>query len=588
MTPPSTALSLVQGGSLAASLAAPELAFLGAVHPVYKANMAAWAREERRLYGGDPVLKELVRFDWEEENGPHYVSRQTYATYINLPKIHSALITGHVGKKRPKPGSGMSFGTLGKVRERTKLVGQPTRAELLYYNTDGVGQDGSEWAAWWDAAADRAEATGHRWISVEVPRRDPTLATVLSLADEIAGARPFLVEYSPLRVPNWWYHNGELQFAVIRPTVDEPTIGPNGTLQMPQLNARGYYLMVREGCELLGTKYRAGGWWLWNSRFQLIDNGGWDKTGGMIPLFPLFADADPGTDELPAISRSQTTEIGNAAVGIMNLISSRDWDAMDAASSKLFILGVSPANAEAILDQMQGSQIVCVPQEQQADGNPTTPSVHDGSQGAVPSNVFKTLLDAKFAEAQRLMVDKATADKASSGAKQVASFTEATAPLLTRRARYRQQAESTAIFFSELRWGAASLPGSPPQGYSAWPDEYELAPLIDSIDAALDSLRRAGATSEALVVDLLMQMLQERGVMPENIDPSKIEEELRASLVLLAANKSALSNLAKGIPTLQRDTIGGAPKGATLPPLPSDVPGGTAPPTTATIGAVKA
>src|ERR1019366_4891435 len=126
------------------------------------------------------------------------------------------------------------------------------------------------------------------------PRVDPELATALTVKDELAGARPYLVEYSPIRVTNWWYHNSELQFAVIRPTVDEPYLTEN-TLYMPQLSQRGYYLLVRKGCDLLGPDYVDGGWWLWDSQRRYIDSGDWSRTLGRIPMFPVFSEADPGT-----------------------------------------------------------------------------------------------------------------------------------------------------------------------------------------------------------------------------------------------------------------------------------------------------
>ncbi len=569
------ALTIIPGGSLAQAAKAPTAAFLATTNPIYDQQNKHWKREEERLYGGDAVLKELVRFDYELEDGPHYTSRLSYATYINLPKLHSSLITGHVSKKRPKPGSGLSFGALGDVRTRGKINTTPSRAELLYYNVDGIGQDASEWAVWWDGVFDRAEATGFRWVMVEVPRRDTLLTSEITMADEQAGARPFFVEYSPRQVTNWWYHNGELQFAVVRPVVDEPYVNEVGNLYMPQLNQKGYYLMVRKGCELLGPEWSGGGWWLWNSGLAFLDSGDWSKTGGRIPMFPVFSEPDPGTPDHPQLARSQTMELGQAAVGIMNLMSSRDFDAFDAGSSKTFLLGANPDTMQAVKEQIGNSQVIAVPSVQNEDGSVSAVTIYDGSQGAVSADVFKTLIASKFDEANRLMVERATSDKASSGAKQVASFAEGTSPLLVRRARLRQQAETTAINFCELRWGATTQPS----GYAEYPDDYELAPLVDDIDAELDSLRRSGASSPTLTVGLVMQSLDERGLIPEGTDRKVIEKELTESLTKAAANADARTQLlAQGVnPLTTPPKPGSAPPAATLPPLPANTPPGGAP-----------
>jgi hypothetical protein len=569
------ALTVSPGGSLAQATKAPTASFLGTTNPIYDQQNLHWKREEERLYGGDAVLQELVRFDYEAANGPHYTSRLSYATYINLPKLHSSLITGHVSKKRPKPGSGLSFGALGDVRTRGKIDSTPTRAELLYYNVDGIGQDASEYPVWWDGVFDRAEATGFRWVMVEVPRRDTLLSAEITMADELAGARPFFVEYSPRQVTNWWYHNGELQFAVVRPVVDEPYVNEIGNLYMPQLKQKGYYLMVRKGCELLGPEWSGGGWWLWNSGLAFLDSGDWSKTGGRIPMFPVFSEPDPGTPDHPQLARSQTMELGQAAVKLMNMTSARDFDAFDAASSKTFLLGANPDTMQVVKDALPNSQVIGIPNIQNEDGSSSQIAVYDGSQGAVAANVFKTLIESIFDEAERLMVERSTSSKDSSGAKQVAGFAEGTSPLLVRRARLRQQAETTAINFAELRWGATKNA----TGYAEYPDDYELAPLVDDIDAQFDTLRRSGASSPTLTVGLVMGSVDERGVLPENADRKKIEAELLDSLTKAQANAEARTALlASGVnPLTTPPKPGSAPPAATLPALPANTPPGGAP-----------
>jgi hypothetical protein len=268
-------------------------------------------------------------------------------------------------------------------------------------------------------------------------------------------------------------------------------------------------------------------------------------------------------------------ELGQAAVGIMNMQSARDFDAFDAASSKTFMLGATPDIMKVIADALPNSQVIGVPSVQNEDGSSTPITVYDGSQGAVASEVFKTLINAKYDEAKRMMVERATSDKGSSGAKQVASFAEGTSPLLVRRARLRQQAETTAINFSELRWGATKQP----TGYAEYPDDYELAPLVDDIDAELDSLRRSGASSPTLTVSLIMQSLDERGLIPEDADRAVIEKELKDSLDKASAAADAKTKLLQGglSPLTTPAKPGDAPPGAQLPALPANTPPSGAP-----------
>jgi hypothetical protein len=564
---------LPEGGTIAQQNNAPSLAAILAIkHPIYEAQIRHWEREERRLYGQDRVLDELVRFDWEEEGGAHYEARQRQATYINLPEVHASLITGHVSKKRPKPGAGLSFGALGEVRTKEKLVGTPSAAEMFYYNVDGIGQDSSRWDAWWDGASKRAEATGHRWIHVEVPRRDRRLEEEITVADEMAGFRPFLIEHSPTRVTNWWHHNGELQFAVMRLIVDEPIVGKeDGILWMPQMKTPGYYLMVREGCRMLGDRFAAGGWWVWSSTLELIDEGNWAKTGGRIPLFPLFAEMDPGTFEHPTISRSQTMELGQIAIGLMNQISARDFDYFDAAQSKTFVSGADPSIAQTVISQLKSSQVVFIPPRLNEDGSVSQPVVTDGSQGAVTAEISKTIIEAKLEEAKMIMIEKATSSIDSSGSKQVASFDEASSPTLVRRAALRSQAETNAINFAEQRWGKTKNP----TGYSEYPDNYALAPLVNDIDAQLDTIRRSGASSPSFVTGLVMAAADERGVMPEDVPRDTIKAELLQSLEQKAAQLSAAADartkmLQEGLDSLSKPPKAGAeaPK-ADLPPAPA-------------------
>lgn len=560
-----------------------DMRWLDVKNEIWVKNQEMWKREEDRFFGGDLVKKELIRFDWEKVNGAHYKARQSISKYINLGKLSATNITGHVSTKRPLPGAGFSAGSLGDIRPREKIDGPMSRAELIWYNTDGIGQDGKEWPVFWDGVADRAEATGIQWVMVDVPRVDEKLGQILTLADEQAGMRPYLVNYSPLRVTNWWYHNGELQFAVVRPSVDEPFVTTKGDLSMPQLQQRGYYLLVRKGCTILGNDYAQGGWWLWDSVRQPLDSGTWEKTQGRIPMFPVFSESDPGTDDFPAMARSQTAELSQAAIGIMNLISARNFDVWNAAMSKIFVVGLDVKGSKVVQETYNDSQVVAVPAIRHDDGTVTLPQIKDGSTGAVSAEVFEKTLAAEFEEARMLMIERATSDETSSGAKNVASFAEGTSPLLVRRARNRQMAETSALFFLELRWGVTNEPS----GFAVYPNNYLLAPLVDAIDAMFDTLRRSAAESVSLTVDLIMQALDERGLMPEDVPRETIRAELKASLMQNQALKVAkASTLGQGLSGLTKPSPNGQPPAAQIPPLAgAAAPPGAAPPAGGRAGA---
>jgi hypothetical protein len=71
----------------------PERKWLDSQHGVYKANLNLWQRNERRLRGGEDVIGELRKFDWELD-GDHYRLRQEQAAYINFPESYATKIAG--------------------------------------------------------------------------------------------------------------------------------------------------------------------------------------------------------------------------------------------------------------------------------------------------------------------------------------------------------------------------------------------------------------------------------------------------------------------------------------------------------------
>src|SRR5690349_6645507 len=90
-------------------------------HPIYKAQKELWAQNERRMRGGSEIKQDLIRFDWEIEDGEHYRGRQNQITWLPFPDRYASLIVGHMMREAPKPGGALSFGTLGEVRRTRDL-----------------------------------------------------------------------------------------------------------------------------------------------------------------------------------------------------------------------------------------------------------------------------------------------------------------------------------------------------------------------------------------------------------------------------------------------------------------------------------
>lgn len=589
------------------------LDFLNDRHPIYVTHEAAWARDERRLVGGDAVIGYgapgalgTTRYSTTRTSGPNgatlspelsrmkgetdeeYARRQNEAEYLTLPERHASILAGHLRRVAPKT---PNFGTLGEIRQRSEINGQPTLAELLYYNADGVGNDGSQYPAFCDGVQVRACATGVRWTLVEMPPlpagRSPDAP--ITNADRRAGYRPYFVEFSPLQVPIWEMDRGRLDWAVARVPVGRSAL-INGVWTRANPDP-GYYLFVRQGYDGLGDRFAGGGWWLFDAdqkpvtrgvrdvraddgtvtRTAVEAHGTWARTKGEIPMLPLLADDTPGTTERPALGRSLTMELGQIAVGLMNRVSERDYNARQAAKSAIYILGADPKNVDAfnLTAQMHESGAVIIPvvayEAPDGDGHSKwiVPQIYNSASGAVETGVYQTIIDSKLATAREIMVRQVSAGLDVSGVSREAAFGEATSPLLARMAQRREGWENGLIYFAELRAGAAM-----PTGSVTYPTEFDLAPVVDDIDATLNTLRLSGLRSPTLEAKLVVTAADERGQLD---DPApdfreRVEAELAASAQ--APQTSALETLLGGGSNSSRDTTPTPEPPA--PPAPAD------------------
>lgn len=507
-------------------------------HPIYRAwtvdhartapegtiraahEIGPWLRNEIRLRGGDEVLTYLRKFEWEMATGDHFSGRKREAGYLNFPDLFVTSMLGHLMREAPAPDAGLDFGTLGEVR-RERDRARPTRAELVYYNTDGVGNDGSQWDNFWKGALRRACATGHRWIMVEAPSTAPQTEQ-----DEIDGLRPYLAEHSPLAVTNWHFERGQLQFAVMNISRRVPRI-VSDRLEGNDFEA-AKLLLVRTGFDGLGQEYSPGGWWLYDSDGKEIEDaagsevkGDWTSTGGEIPLFPLYYERDAGSADLPSMSRPGITELGQMAVAYMNLSSAADWDFFDAAGSIQWLLGVDKDAYNLAMEKIaEGSRFP--PLKANRDG--TIPQVFDGSTGSVAADVARTVLDRKRKDAHEVALREATSTPDSSGRSKEAGFEEQKAPRLALLASELEQAQNTAIYFLERRFGQGE-----PRGFVTWPREFDLAPLVEEIRELFEVESLSGYTSPTVAGRALARMAEQKGMVEDKDDFEKIRKEYEES-----------------------------------------------------------
>jgi hypothetical protein len=539
-----------------ASAAAANFTWLGYQNREYADRVDGWTRDFRRYIGGDEMLPELQVFDWETKDQGHHKQRQSEAVYINLPRAHVSTVTGHLRRHAPTPGKGLSFGALGDVRERDAMD-TPTRAELLWYNLDGVGNDGSSWPVWWDSVDELAQVFGHMWVMVESPDTAP-----VSFQDELNGSRPYGTMFTPIEVPNWYFRAGQLQFAVVKVIVQEPRL-VDGAYVDPANYPPGYFVLIRKGWDGFGEQFAEGGWWLFdNAMAPVLDEAGgqkmgrWDNTDGEIPMFLHYGRTGRGSIDHPRISASDTMELGQLATEMMNTRSARKFDFWDACASKLFVLGATPDVMKVVTATYQRSQLVSVPMAvDEETGDKSAVTIYDGSTGTVAAEVADKLEASQWETSRRLMLSKVTTP-GESGKSKDAGFVEASAPELVRRAMLREQSENNFLFFACKRWGQR------PDAYSLWPREFDLQPLVDDIDALLATLRLTSADSATLDVELVMTSIKERGVITDEATLKKIRSELETSRAQKAAQKAAdLTALNQANAARRAGGAGGAPAG---------------------------
>jgi len=531
MTAPAVVTERTRTRNEVAGIRLADLAFLRNRSPVYQENLATWRLLERRARAGHRILEELYRFKHETKaDSAGYSRRRAMATYQNFPELFATITVGHVFAQAPSPGRGLSYGTLGSIRRAQERVGrEPSRAELFHYNADGVGNDGSQLSNFVSRVARMAMHTGHRWVFTEAPSEAPR-----TMADELAGRRPYWVHWSPTVVQDWEYEDGRLAYAIVRVPARQVR-ARNGEVQDTGKEP-GYYLMVREGWDGFGEPFTRGGWWRFDPTLELLGRGGapwmgnWSRTGGEIPLSPLFYLRDEGDDDHPAISRSGTFELSQLAVADMNMESAADHDAWSAAASLLFVLGVTPSAFNEAIDAMDdGSLAIPVP----ADSQGTVPQIYDSSAGAVAADVFNSRAQARLAKYREITSLESIGTPDASGASKLAGFAEAQGPKLSLLASEVEQTMNAHLRWLEMRWGTAGGAGSglpEPSAVCTWPRTFDLVRYADKLQALFNLFTLTGAKAPTFTGKALRAAAEREGLVTDDAEGDQMEAEVTESL----------------------------------------------------------
>lgn len=521
-----------------------EYDWLDTPHVIYEQWRHTWARNERLLHGGTGVHQDLLQFDWEVADGlKNYKLRQQQSPYLNFPEWFLTTLSGHLLREGPQADDDLDFGTLGLVR-RIEGQTQPTLAELIYFNVDNAGNDGSQWYNFWLGAWRRAAATGHRWLYVDAPRVAPE-----KVSDQIAGQRPWVVEYSPIVVPNWYIDTQGLAWAVVRTGIRRPRV-VEGKLEGNE-GIPGYMLLVRAGVTELGREFQVGGWWMFDNDRKLIpnDHGTWEATSGEIPMVPLYYERDQGLVGLtketaaPAMSRPGITELCQCAVAYMNLASAADYDVWDAGASERYFLGVDPQGFNLAMDKkLEGSRNIPVPLSGGGLSGPAqVPQIQESGMAVTSTSAaFDTTLKRKVGEAEWLAMREATSGLDTSGARVEMGFLEGKSPRLALAASEIEQAQNTVLRWLELRADRSVLP----EAVVSWTRSFDLTDTSESVQKVFNLEKTAGIGSPTLHAASMTRVVKEFGLASDNEQLAAIKTEYEGAADIKAkadqqANKVA-------------------------------------------------
>lgn len=503
--------------------------WLTVTSPLYKNCYDEWVRNERLLFGGTDVVNEdLILFDWEMEGGDRHAARRDTAVYVNYPERYCEVTIGHIFRQRPSPEDTLDFGGLGEVR-RKRVRNRPTPAELIFYNTDGLGRDGSQWDPYWASVSKMATATGHRWVYVEGPPEAPT-----TRRQEInGGLRPYLTDFSPRAVLNHHYENGQLAFAVIQRAVRRPRI-ERGLFRGNEPEVE-YLLLTREGFNAFGANYENGGWFTFDAEGNLTDSEeGWDATEGEIPLVPLYYERVRPQERMLRMSRSGIVEIGNGAVLHMNLTSAASYDLWDRAASAIALLGASRDGYNLFMEVVAGgSRFAPVPMNEDTK---TVPVLQDMSMGATVGGAFNARIESLEALIAEIMLNEVKTAPDASGTAIRTSWTDARAPRLSNMASNIETAQNAVLPWLEGMWGERA-----PSASVAWKREFDLIDPQASGSLFFEMENTAGISSPTMRTKIMVQVAKAIGFLGDDEEEGTVKAEYAKSAKAAEQAKDALT-----------------------------------------------
>lgn len=498
-------------------------AFLDDRHKVHKAWYDRWDMNERLLAGGDDVLEFLREFPYEKDMSPYgwYAKRQREAIYTNFPDIYASSITGHLLRFAPRPDQGWSAPELGKVTKRTRK--NPSQAEQIWYSVDNPSGAGTEWNQWWMDTLKRAMGTGHRLLYIDSPNEP-----AVTQQREAEGFRPWIVDWSPLDVTNWYVNiREETEFVIIRFHDDDPRVvaGSEGSFQMRSDNERHYLLLVRAGCTRVPAEFQEGGWFKFDAEKRPYDAGTWDDTFGQIPVIWLYYQRHRGTRMTPAISRPGITELGSAALALMNQTSSANFNSWRTGGGVDYLAGIDKEAFEQLEEfEAQGSFRLPLPPNEETDDIPV---VYPSSAGAVQADIFETRENAIWDSAIRLGLVEAMGPVRTTGAASDATFNAGQVPRIMLTVQNLGVAQNEALKLFGWRYGHAE-----PTGEVRWPTKFNLVEFVDRIRRFFEVERLSGLRSETIDSEAMVTMAEEEGLLVDNQKRAIATNEFKKSAKL--------------------------------------------------------
>lgn len=543
---------------------------LAARDPGFDERAAQWARDEA-LYRADPAVKEhLTPFNWERARTATgagvehpdldgYALRKERAEYVPFAQMRAEAVVGPVMQRAAetvKPGAGITFGALGEVRDDPGTA-EPTPAELLWNNADGVGRDAQGLMAFVEMSAGLASATDYRYTYVDAPPERPR-----SRRDEIDGARPYLVDVAPYRVPYAVWEAGALVAVHVLLPERVRAIAADAYTDEEQTR---HLLMTRQGFLDWGEDFAGGGWWVFDGDGNPVNGpdgsprmGTWANTHGQIPMARLiYKRASSGEP-----TSSGASWLNNMALAHMDAGSWHWNDLRVSGGRKRYWLGADPAQwAQLAAQAANGAVEVPVPARADGTGNV---EVYDTGQITVGSALQAYRADIEERVARFFVRELATSPDAS-GAAKVLEVVAGKSPMLAHLATNVEEWLWTVLRFAEQRWTGVAEPSAT----VTMPRDFDLRNTVEKLNALLGVFTEAKVSVPPSLAPLFGAAVESTGLVTEGgeVDTDAVVAEVQDALgapreaarAAAAANVKALTDAGMSLEAALEKAAGLAP-----------------------------